>query len=129
MKSTLRFFGLLDIISIILLSPQVYKMITNLDKIPPGTLSVLKIVFTLITYLLLFISASGLYKPSKAAIISYYIQFPFRLVVWIFSFGFLTYFSEFSVNELVFEWLFRIAFMLEFFRIYFTVRAHKSMLA
>lgn len=127
MKNTLRFFGLLDVISIILLTPQVYKILTNIQNIPPGTLSVIKIVFTLVTYLLLFVSASGLYKPSKASIISYYIQFPFRLVVWIFSFGFLTYLSEFSANELVFEWLFRITFMLEFFRIYFTVKAHKRM--
>lgn len=121
----IRFFGLLDVISIIVLTPQVYKMVINFESIPPGILSILKVSFTLITYLLLFLSASGLFKPSKAAIISYYIQFPFRLVVWIFSFGFLTYLSEFSANELMFEWLFRIAFMLEFFRVYFTARAHR----
>ncbi|HXH99735.1 MAG TPA: hypothetical protein VNI52_05680 [Sphingobacteriaceae bacterium] len=126
MKNTLRFFGVLDVISIILLSPQIYKILLNFGDIPPGILSGLKVTFTLITYILLFISASGLYKPSKAAIISYYFQFPLRLIVWIFSFGFLTYLSEFSVNELVFEWLFRIVFMLEFFRLYFTFRVHKQ---
>ena len=121
----LRIFALLDIISIFLLTPQVYRMANDLDSIPSGALPVLKIAFTAFTYLLLFVSASAIYKPSRAAVISYYVQFPFRLVVWIFSFGFLTYLGQFSSNELLFEWLFRIAFMLEFFRIFFTVQTHK----
>lgn len=124
----LRFFGLLDVISIILLTPQIYNLLSSPGGIPVAILSVLKITFTLLTYLLLFISASGLYKPSKAGVISYYIQFPLRIAVWIFSFGFFTYLTEFTANEKVFEWLFRLIFMLEFFRMYFTVRAYNTVL-
>lgn len=126
MKTSIRFFALLDIISIILLLPQLYQIFFNLSQIPRETLAYLKIAFTLITFLILFISASGLFRISKAVFISYYVQFPMRLVVWIFSFGFLTFISQYFTNPAVFEWIFRIVFVLEFFRLFFTIQIHKK---
>src|SRR5690606_4913238 len=101
-KNTLRFFGLLDLVSIVLLTPQLYNVLSAPANIPTGIFSVLKITFTCIIYVLLFISASALYRISKAAMISYFIQFLLRLAVWVFSFGFLTYLSEFTETALVF---------------------------
>lgn len=126
MKTTIRIFAVLDIISILLLLPQLYQMIANRAQISFGTLSILKIVFTLLTFVLLFISASGLIRITRAVFVSYYIQFPMRLVVWIFSFGFLTFISQYFSSTSVFEWMFRLVFVLEFFRLFFTIQIHKK---
>ena len=128
MKSTLRFFAVLDIGSVILLSPQIYALLSSLESIPPQNLSRIKAALLLIVFLLLFVSATGLFLREKFGAIAYYIQFPMRLIVWVFSFGFLTFISQYFSNPLVFDWLFRLAIILEFFRLYFTVQIHRKYL-
>ena len=128
MKSTLRFFAVLDIGSIILLSPQIYALLSSLESIPPQNLSRIKAALLLIVFLLLFVSATGLFLRKKFGAIAYYIQFPMRLIVWVFSFGFLTFISQYFSNPQVFDWLFRLAIILEFFRLYFTVQIHRKYL-
>lgn len=127
MKSTLRFFAFLDILSFILLSQQVFSM---LFKVPhgwsTGAPSGLRVGALLLMYLLLLISAYTLYRIKKTGLIIYYLQFPMRLFVWVFSFGFLTLISQYFNNPQVFDWLFRAAVMLEFFRLYFTVQIHRQ---
>ncbi|HEY0895409.1 MAG TPA: hypothetical protein VGE15_02545 [Sphingobacteriaceae bacterium] len=127
MKTAIRFFAILDMISILLLIPQLYHAFSNLSQIPGDTMAMLKIGFTLLTFILLFVSASGAFRLSKAALISYYVQFPMRLVVWIFSFGFLTFLSQYFPGDGVFQWIFRIVFVLEFFRVFFTVQIQKAL--
>jgi hypothetical protein len=124
MKSTLRFFAFLDLLSLILLSQQVLKILMNMQAIPQQNSSAFRVILLLIIYPLLMLSAYGLFRLKKIGLISYYIQFPIRLLVWVFSFGFLTFISEYFSNALVFDWLFRIAIILEFFRLYFTVQIH-----
>ena len=128
MKSTLRFFAVLDIGSVILLSPQIYALLSSLESIPPQNLSRIKAALLLIVFLLLFVSATGLFLRKKFGAIAYYIQFPMRLIVWVFSFGFLTFISQYFSNPQVFDWLFRLAIILEFFRLYFTVQIHRKYL-
>ncbi|MEO8795835.1 MAG: hypothetical protein ABI390_10230, partial [Daejeonella sp.] len=122
MKNAFRFFAFLDMGSIILLSPQIYSILTHLNELPGETVSRIKIILLLIVFLLLFISAAGLFLFKRFGAISYYIQFPIRLVVWVFSFGFLTFISEYFNNPLVFDWLFKLAIILEFFRLYYTIQ-------
>ncbi len=128
MKNAFRFFALLDMGSIILISPQIYSILTHLNELPEETVSRIKIILLLIVFVLLFISAAGLSLFKRFGAIAYYIQFPIRLVVWVFSFGFLTFISEYFDNLLVFDWLFRLAIILEFFRIYFTIRIQQRWL-
>lgn len=125
MKSTLRFFAFLDMLSFILLSQQVFNILANLKNLPPESASVIRIVLLLILYPLLLVSGYGLFRYKKFALITYYFQFPMRLMVWVFSFGFLTYISQYFADPMVFDWLFRIAVVLEFFRLYFTVQIHR----
>jgi hypothetical protein len=125
-KHTLQFFGLLDIVSIGLLSKQIYSIATNFNTIPDSTLSEIRIILLLLSYLLLFASAAGLLTGRKYGMIAYYIQFPIRLLVWVFSFGFITFISEYATDPRVFDWSFRIAIVLEFFRLYFTIKFHRS---
>lgn len=126
MKNTLRFFAFLDVLSFILLSEQVFRILANIRNLPPETLSAIRIILLLIMYPLLLVSAYFLYRIKKQGLIAYYIQFPMRLLVWVFSFGFITLTSQYFTNPLVFDWLFRIAIILEFFRLYFTVQIHRQ---
>ncbi len=128
MKNTTRFFALLDIISIVLLAKQFWQILTHLNEIPDQILSQAKVVLLLPLFVSLFISAAGLMLNKKFGFITYYIQFPFRLVVWVFSIGFITFLPEMlNLSERWFDILFRICFIAEFFRLYFTIRIHRSL--
>ena len=125
MKSTLRFFAFLDLLSFILLTQQVFRILADLQNLPQETISVIRIVLLLLIYPLLLLSAYGLYRIKKFGLIVSYFQFPMRLLAWVFSFGFLTLISQYFGNPQVFDWLFRIAIILEFFRLYFTVQIQR----
>ena len=129
MRYTIKFFAFLDIISISLLGKQFWEIITHLNEIPHETLSQAKVILMLPLFASLFISAVGLMLFKKFGFIAYYIQFPFRLVVWVFSIGFITFLPEyFNLGERWFDILFRICFIAEFFRLYFTIKIHRKYL-
>lgn len=127
MKNTVRFFALLDVISIILLAKQFWGIVTHLNQIPDQVLSQAKVILTLPLFISLFASAIGLFAFKKFGFITYYVQFPFRLIVWIFSVGFITYLPEMlNLSEWWFNTFFRICFIAEFFRLYFSIKIHRS---
>jgi len=125
MKNTLRFFAFLDMLSFILLSEQVFRILANIRNLPPEAPSAIRIILLLLIYPLLLLSAYYLFRIKKPGLIISYIQFPIRLLVWVFSFGFITSLSAYFSSPLVFDWLFRIAIVLEFFRLYFTIQIHR----
>jgi hypothetical protein len=125
MKNTLRFFAFLDMLSFILLSEQVFQILANIRNLPTETHSAIRIVLLLLMYPLLLVSAYYLFRIKKPGLIVFYIQFPIRLIVWVFSLGFITSLSGYFSSSLVFDWLFRIAIVLEFFRLYFTIQIHR----
>lgn len=119
-------FGILDMLSLVLLSQQEYAIISNLNEVPHQTLSYIRVALLLISYPLLFISALGFFRSKKFGFIVYYVLFPLRLLVWIFSFGFITLLMDYTENQVVADWLFRIPIILEFFRLYFTIKIHRE---
>lgn len=128
MRNTIRVFGLLDIISIFLLAPSFFEIITNLGQVPPEFISQTRVILTLPLFISLFISAIGLLLIKKFGFIAYYLQFPFRLVVWVFSIGFITFLTEwFKLGENWFNVLFKVCFIAEFFRLYFTIKIQKQL--
>lgn len=118
----------MDVISIVLMVPQIWAVINHFDTIPAGdTMSIVKIAGMLLLFLSLFISATGQFLFKKYGIITYYVQFPFRLVMFVYSVGFITFLPElFMLNNAWFVWMFRICVTAEFFRIYYTVQAHRE---
>jgi len=127
MRYTIRVFALLDVISIALLGKQFWEIITHLNEIPQEILSQAKVVLMLPLFVSLFISATGLMLFKKFGFITYYIQFPFRLIVWVFSIGFITYLPELlNLSGKWFDILFRMCFIAEFFRLYFTIKIHQK---
>ncbi|QPH37726.1 hypothetical protein [Pedobacter endophyticus] len=124
---TSRFFGILDVISIVLLAKQVWKIVTHFNEIPDQVLSQVKVILILALFVSLFASAAGLIANKKFGFITYYVQFPFRLLVWVFSIGFITYLPElFNLTDGWFSVLLRICFIAEFFRLYFTIQIHRK---
>lgn len=127
MRLTVRVFALFDIISIALLTQPFWQIITHLNEIPEETLSQVRVVLTLPMFLILFLSAAGLVLYKKFVLIAYYIQFPIRLVIWVFSIGFITLLPElFNLRELWFDIFFKLCFIAEFFRLYFTIKIHRE---
>lgn len=122
MKSILRFFGILDIAGIILTAPQVWVLLTGFDKISSPLLVTLAVIRILL-FISLFISAIGFIMLKKYGIITYFIQFLFRFVTFIFTFGFITYFNSFfpGSQEAVRATL-TLAVFGEFLRLYLSIR-------
>ena len=129
MRYTIRIFAILDVISILLLATQFWDMVTHLDQIPQEILSQAKVILVIPLFVSLFVSATGLALLKKIGFITYYIQFPFRLVVWVFSIGFITFLPEWlGLGEKWFDILFKLCFIAEFFRLYFFIKYHREYL-
>ena len=129
MRLALRIFAVLDAISAVFLGLQVWQILSNIAEIPNDTLSKVKAVAMVFIFLLLFVSMYGLFAIKKRGFIAYYVQFPFRLMLWVFSLGFITLLPEaFSYyGDGWFEVLFRICIIAEFFRLYFTIQFHRKL--
>lgn len=127
MRNTLRLFAVLDLIGIAFLTKQSFDIVTHLNDVPNEFLSKAKVFLLLGLFVSLFISATGLLLIKKYGLITYYIQFPCRLLVWVFSIGFITYIPElFNLQGNWFPVLFKLCFVAEFFRMYFTVKIHRQ---
>jgi hypothetical protein len=127
MRLTFKFFALLDLVSIFFLGEQVWTILTYLHDVKTDTFSLVKVGLTILMFLSLFLTTSGLYTFKKYGLITYYIQFPFRLFLLVFSIGFITLLPEiFNLGDQFFSWLFRICVMAEFFRLYYSILAYKS---
>lgn len=128
MRLTIRIFAFLDIISICLLIQPVFQLVTHLKEIPDQVLSQARVILTLPMFISLLVSAVGLFLVKKFGFITYYIQFPFRLILWIFSVGFITLLPELlNLSQTWFDVLFKLCFIAEFFRLFFTIKLHKKL--
>jgi len=128
MRLTIRIFALLDIISICLLAKPFLEIVTHLKEIPDQVLSQARVILTLPMFISLLVSAVGLLLVKKYGFITYYIQFPFRLIVWIFSIGFITLLPELlNLSQTWFDILFKLCFIAEFFRLFYTIKIHKKL--
>ena len=127
MRLTIRIFALLDLVSIVLLAQPFWEIITHLQDIPEAFLSQARVILTLPLFALLFVSAIGLMLFKKNGFIAYYIQFPVRLLIWVFSIGFITLIPELlNLKDVWFNIFFKICFIPEFFRLYFTIQIHRK---
>lgn len=127
MRLLFKLFALLDLISIVSLSPQIWAVSVKYQEIPKEAFAIGRVVFTFLIFCSLFISAAGLFQFRKYGIITYYLQFPFRLALWVFSIGFITFLPElFHQGEQWFGILFRICIIAEFFRGYYILQAHRK---
>ncbi|KIO76235.1 hypothetical protein TH53_16095 [Pedobacter lusitanus] len=127
MRFLFKLFALLDVISIVSMSPQIWSVLVNYKEIPGDATSVARVVLTLLIFFSLFVSAAGLFQFRKYGIITNYIQFPFRLLLFVFSIGFITLLPElFPSGAQWFGVLFRICIIAEFFRAFYVLQGHRK---
>lgn len=127
MRLTFKIFSLLDLISICFLAVQIWTILTHAQDVRTDTFSLVKIGMTLLMFLSLFLTTAGLYAFKRWGLITYYIQFPFRLFLFVYSIGFITLLPEvLNFGDEFFSWLFRICVMGEFFRLYYSILAYKT---
>jgi hypothetical protein len=127
MRLTFKVFALLDLISILFLSAQLWTLLTHLHDVKTDAFSIAKVCLTVLMYVSLFATTAGQYRFKRYGLIIYYIQFPFRLFLLVFSIGFITLLPEvLSLGDEFFSWLFRICVMAEFFRLYYSILAYKK---
>lgn len=125
MRILFRAFAFLDLFSLLFMTMQLVTIISNFDKI---TLLSDKVQSFLMfpMFILVAIGAYGLFFQKKVGYISYYIQFPFRLYLWVLSLGFITLLPEALSNydDKWFPILLKVCYVGEFIRLYLTIKAH-----
>ncbi|RZL57731.1 MAG: hypothetical protein EOO93_17630 [Pedobacter sp.] len=127
MRILLRSFAFLDLLSLVFMTMQLWSIFQNFSQF---TLLSDKIQGVLMfpMYALVLFGAYGLFFQKKFGFIAYYIQFPFRLYLWVFTLGFITLLPEAMSNydEKWFPILLKVCFAAEFVRLYLTIRANLS---
>ncbi len=128
MKWTLRFFALLDVISIVLTKNQIFLQInsffTNESFTPVEFFS--RILF-IAMWISLFASAIFLSIPKKAGIMIYYFQVPIRIIFLTLSVGFISMLSYLTNWEYITQALMSLIIFVELLRIYVSYKAQKDL--
>lgn len=125
MRKLLRAFAFLDILSLIFMSMQLWAIAKNFSKFVLLSDKIQGILMFPM-YVLVLVGAYGLFFQKKYGFVSYYIQFPFRLYLWVLTLGFITLLPEALGNfdDKWFPILLKVCFVGEFLRLYLTIRAH-----
>ncbi|RZL33310.1 MAG: hypothetical protein EOP00_32975 [Pedobacter sp.] len=128
MRLLLRSFALLDVLSLVFLGMQLWNIAQRYQEIVQHSEKLsASLMFPM--FLLILAGAIGLWLVKKFGFVLYYIQFPFRLYLWIFTLGFITLLPEALENfeDYWFNILLKVCMVGEFIRLYLTVKAHLKM--
>ena len=122
MRKAIQFFAFLDVLTGLVL---LFQLGLTLSSPFPQLLSE-QIQKTLMfpVFALIILGIIGTFRRKKYGYIAYYIQFPFRLYLTIFSFWFITAIPEFMgvFNDNLSNTLIKICFVVEVLRLYITIR-------
>ncbi len=124
MRRLFHSFALLDLISLILMAMQLWQIATHFNKLPDQLSAKMSSILMFPMFVLVLLGAYGLIQLKKFGFVLYYIQFPFRLYLWVFSVGFITLLPE-ALSYYGDKWfgiLLKVCFMFEFVRLYLTIR-------
>ena len=130
MRLLLRSFALLDLVSLVFLGMQLWQISHHFNEILLQS-EKFKAILMFPMFLLVLAGAIGLWLCKKFGYVLYYIQFPFRLYLWVFTLGFITLFPEALGNydDKWFSILFKACFVGEFIRLFLTVKFHYQLKA
>lgn len=128
MRLTLRSFAVLDVLSLLFLGTQVWEMAMHYHELPNQLSERIQALLMFPMFILVVTGAIGLFLIKKFGFILYYIQFPFRLYLYVFSLGFITLLPEaLSIYEdKWFDALLKVCFMAEFIRLYLTIKIQRK---
>lgn len=130
MRNLLRSFAILDLISLVFLAMQLWVIVETYAA--SGTTGFPKdingwLMFPM--FWIILVGTYGLFFQKRFGYILYYVQFPLRLLLWIFSVGFVTLIPEALsyYGSAWFDPLLKLCFVAEFVRLYLTIRAHMGL--
>ncbi|RZL32468.1 MAG: hypothetical protein EOO96_14005 [Pedobacter sp.] len=128
MRLLLRSFAFLDLISLVFMAMQLSQIAQHFSILEKQS-DKLSAILMFPMFFLVLVGAITLFLGKKLGFILYYIQFPFRLYLWVFSVGFITLLPEAfgSFDDALFDALFKLCFVAEFMRLFLTVRAQLKM--
>lgn len=126
MRITLRSFALLDALSLVFLGMQLWVITKHYHELSVKLSEKLQALLMYPMFLMILAGTVGLLLTKKFGFILYYIQFPFRLYLWIFSVGFITWLPEALAifDDNLSDILIKLCFVAEFIRLYLTIRIH-----
>lgn len=126
MRYLFRSLAILDLITLLLMSTQLYNIALNYQEIAIKLSDKVAAIAMFPMFILILVGAVGLFLIKKFGFILYYIQFPFRLYLWVFTFGFITLLPEaFAIyDDKWFGILLKVCFTAEVIRLYLTIRGH-----
>jgi hypothetical protein len=123
MRLLFRSLAILDIISLVFLGMQLWQISHHFKEITKLSDKV-EAILMFPMFLLILVGAAGLFLMKKFAFILYYIQFLFRLYLWVFTIGFISLLPE-AFNQFEDFWfgaLLKTCIMAEFIRLYLTIK-------
>ncbi|TKC02050.1 hypothetical protein [Pedobacter cryotolerans] len=128
MRLLLRSFALLDVVSLVFLGMQLWQISHHFNEIVKQS-EKLAAILMFPMFVLVVLGGIGLWLNKKFGFILYYIQFPFRLYLWVFTLGFITLLPEAfeSFEDYWFDILLKACMVGEFIRLYVTIKAHLKM--
>jgi hypothetical protein len=118
-------FGLLDVILFVRFPPKdlaQFASVVSHEPLSGALLDIMRLFF----FVSLLISAAGLFGMKKWALIISYVQFPFRIVFVLLSFGFIHYLSSVFHEPSFNQPLIYVAIILECLRLICSVWLHRS---
>lgn len=119
----LRSFVLLDSVSVVFMTMQLWQISLHFNELSkPSEKLAASLMFPM--FALVVVGGVGLFLAKKYGFILYYIQFPFRLFLWVFSLGFITLLPE-AFNQFGDEWLpilLKVCIVFEFVRLFLTIK-------
>lgn len=126
MSRVMQLFGVLDIVSVVLLLLQFIAMLASGGKSAPAIEGInhLILIPQLILFPLLIVSAVGLLQQKIYGVIAYYIQFLFRFPALVFTFGFVTYVDKWFGTWDVTRYTLALAVFGELLRLTHSIQTH-----
>ncbi|MEE1946676.1 hypothetical protein VRU48_16245 [Pedobacter sp. KR3-3] len=103
---------------------QLWQIATHFNKQPDQLSAKISAILMFPMFILVLWGAYGQFRLQKFGFILYYIQFPLRLYLWVFSVGFITLLPE-ALSYYGDKWfgvLLKVCIMFEFVRLYLTIR-------
>ncbi len=125
---TLRTFAVLDAVSLVFLAMQLWNIALNNNQLNQLLSEKIRSTLLFPMFFLILIGAYGLFFAKKFGFILYYIQFTFRLYLWVFTLGFITLLPE-AMSNFDYKWpdiLLKACIMAEFIRLYLTIKIHQK---
>lgn len=128
MRILFRSLAILDLLGLIIIGMQLYYIAGHFDE---KVLLSEKVEAVLLfpMFFLVLAGIIGLWMGKKFGFILYYIQFPFRLYLYVFTIGFITAIPELLDNfdDKWPEILKKLCFVAEVIRLYLTINAHRKL--